>query len=89
MVAVYEPIGLDIEAPWPGPTRCWASEQADRLAGSTDFLADLAISLEQEDEFRATFGPQKLLAYHCTRLLPHETDAIRVGGLRLLGQAAG
>lgn len=79
-------IDLDTTATWPEATRRWAEEHADRLADSTEFLADLAISLEQEDEFRQTFGPRKLLAYHTTRLLPHEADAIRTGGLRLLNE---
>jgi hypothetical protein len=81
-----EPIDLDNQVTWPEASRRSAEEHADRLAGSTEFLGDLPISLEQEDEFRETFGWRKLLAYHNTRLLPHETDAIRTDGLRLLDQ---
>lgn len=79
-------IDLDTETTWPEATRRWAEERADSLANSTEFLADLAISLEEEDEFRQTFGPRKLVAYHNTRLLPHEADAICSGGLRLLDE---
>jgi len=86
MTAVDEPIDVDNEVTWPGPTRRWADEQAGRHARSTEFVADLAISPEDEEEFRATFGPRKLLAYYCTRLLPHEADAIRIAGLRLLDE---
>jgi len=58
------------------------------LAGSTEYTSDLSsLLLEEEDELRATFGRRKLLAYHCTRLLPHELEDIRGGGLRLLDQA--
>jgi hypothetical protein len=84
--SVNDPIDLDEGATWPEATRRWAHEHAGRLAGSTQWLADLAISLEQEDEFRQTFGARKLIAYHNTRLLPHEAQAIRAGGLRLLDE---
>lgn len=83
---VDEPIDLDTDETWPARTRRWANEHADRHAGSTEYVADLAISLEEEDEFRETFGSRKLLGYHCTRLLPHEADAIRGGGLRVLDE---
>ena len=77
-------IDLDRPHTWPEATRRWAEQHAARLAGSTEFLADLAIPLELEDEFRQTFGPRNVLAYHCTRLLSHEADAISTDGLRLL-----
>jgi len=82
----HNAIDLDRLESWPSPTRHWADEQAARLARSAAFLADLALSPEMEDEFRQTFGPRKLVAYHCTRLLPHEAEAIRRVGLRLLDQ---
>lgn len=80
------PIDVDQQATWPETTFRWAHDQAKRLSGSTKFLADLAIPLEQEDEFRETFGGRKLLAYHCTRLLTHEAEGIRSAGLRVLDQ---
>jgi len=86
VIAADDPIDLDTQATWPEATRRWAAEHAGRLAGSTEFLCDLAISPEQEDEFRQTFGQRKLLAYHNTRLLPHEAAAIRTAGLRLLDE---
>ena len=80
------PIDLDTPATWPTATRLWAADLADRLADSTEFVGDLEISLEQEDEFRSTFGTRTLIAYHNTRLLPHESESILAGGLRLLDQ---
>ena len=84
--AVDEIIDVDRPHTWAEATRNWAEQHAARLAGSTEFLGDLAIPLELEDDFRQTFGPRKVLAYHCTRLLPHEVDAISTDGLRVLDQ---
>lgn len=88
MTADADPIDIDIDAQasWPAATLCVAGELAGRLAGSTEFVADLGISLDEEDDFRATFGSRKLLAYHNSRLLPHEADAIHAQGLRLLDE---
>lgn len=80
------PIDVDTPTTWPDATRLWAETNANQLVGSTEFLADLALSPEQEDEFRKTFGPRKLIAYHCSRLLPREVGEIRDGGLRLLNE---
>lgn len=80
-------IDVDRSSTWPEETRCWAEERAAALAESTEYTDDLSRRLrDEEDEFRLTFGPRKLLAYHCTRLLPHELDAIRRDGLRILDE---
>jgi hypothetical protein len=83
----HDPIDVDADATWPDATRRWAEQQARGLEGSTEFLTDLDITLEQEDVFRRTFAARKLFAYHCTRLLVHESDDIRTGGLRLLDES--
>lgn len=80
-------IDTDEPTTWPEATYSWAAQRASQLAGSSAYTADLPGLLEEEDDFRATFGRKKLLAYHCTRLLPHELDGIRAGGLRLLDRA--
>ena len=80
------PIDVDERETWPAATRAWLEEHAKRLSGTTEHLCDFSVMPEQEDEFRRTFGTRKLLAYHATRLLPHETDAIRRHGLRLLDE---
>jgi hypothetical protein len=56
-----EPIDLDTRRPLAAGPR----NTRDRLADSIEFPAELASSWERENEFRQTFGPRKLLAYHC------------------------
>lgn len=80
------PIDVETRSTWPEETRRWAEEHAARLVDSTEFVTDLAISPELEDDFRQTFGPRKLLAYHSTRLLPREAEAVRRSGLRVLDE---
>lgn len=80
---------IDVDQPntWPDETRRWAEQRAEALAGSEEYTSDLSSRLrEEEDDFRATFGAKKLLAYHCTRLLPHEQQSIRSAGLRVLDE---
>jgi hypothetical protein len=79
-------IDLDEKVTWPGAALQLAEAHARRLVDSTEFVGDLDISLEQEDEFRKTFGGRGVLAYHCTRLLPHEVDRICMRGLRRLDE---
>ncbi len=38
------------------------------------------------DRLEALLSPHRLVAYHCTRLTPHEIGVIKNGGLRLLTQ---
>jgi hypothetical protein len=83
-VTGHNPIDVDSPATWPEQTHRRAADYAERFAGTTEYPGDLAVPLEQEDDFRASFSTRKLLAYHCTRLLPHEIDAIRATGLRRL-----
>jgi hypothetical protein len=83
-VTEHDPIDVDTPATWPEQTHRWAADYAQRLTGTTEYPGDLAVPLEHEDDFRASFATRKLLAYHCTRLLPDEIDAIRERGLRRL-----
>src|SRR5205085_1548031 len=82
-----ELIDPDDDRTWPNATRRWAEERARALEGSTAFVEDLEITLQEEDKFRETFGAQRVLAYHCTRLLTHEVAAIRAIGLRPLSES--
>ncbi len=79
---------IDVDRPetWPHATREWAAGHAVAVAGTTRYTCDLALD-ECEEEFRATFGGGALIAYHCTRLLSHEVEAIREQGLRLLDES--
>jgi hypothetical protein len=78
------PVTVDVDdaATWPAPVREWASGWADRRGLSLESLpVDL---MEREPELRALLSGQKLIAFHCTRLLEHEVAEIRERGLRQL-----
>lgn len=77
---------IDVDDPttWPDSTKGWVRRRASALVGTTRYVEDLAIHLEEEAGFRQTLGPCKVRAFHCTRLLPHEIADIRTNGLRLL-----
>lgn len=82
---------IDVDSPgtWPEATREWVSRWATQLAGTAQYTSDLSVRLlEQEHELRATFREERLLAYHCTRLLPHEVETIRDEGLRPLDRTS-
>lgn len=75
-------VDIEDQATWPLDVRQWVDDQARRLRGTTRFALDL--DLHAEDEFRNLLSNRMVRAYHCTRLLPHEVDAVARGGLRLL-----
>ncbi len=77
-------VDVDDPSTWPAAIFEWSSGYAERLRDSTEYPGDLEIPLDQEDEFRALFADYKLLAYHCTRLLDHESSVIREHGLLTL-----
>ena len=58
----------------------------ERAAGTIKRKAKYATDLRIEDqgEIEGLLAGQSLLGFHATRLLPHELEAIRAGGLRLL-----
>jgi hypothetical protein len=75
-------IHLDEQSSWPGSISLFVERWTSKLAGSTEFASDLSSSLlEQEDEFRRLLTGNKLMAYHCTRLLDAEVPLIRGQGL--------
>ena len=78
------PINIDDPDTWPATTEAWATTRGDALRGSTEHTADLALDLDHEPAFRATFGDRPLLAYHCTRLRAREIENVRGHGLRIL-----
>lgn len=80
-------IPLEHQKTWPAPAVEWAQRHAeltrDQPEGST-----IWIHVEEEgDAFRALLRGEKLLVYHCTRLLEHEAAWIRTEGLRPLTRA--
>ncbi len=77
-------IHLEMAVTWPTPIRNIVSEVANRLPVKLEHYSGGGELSEREDEFRALFAGKRLRAYHCTRLLPHEIEDVRRGGLRLL-----
>jgi hypothetical protein len=77
---------IDIDRPetWPAEVRREANRMAESLAGATPYTADLRLPEHYDDEFRRLLAGHRLRAYHATRLLPHEIEDVRSGGLRCL-----
>lgn len=80
-------IDIDDQDTWPPEVLAGVARLAERLRGTTQYTADLAIDPDEEDEFRLLFAGHAIRAYHATRLLPHEVEGIRNEGLRPLSVA--
>jgi hypothetical protein len=80
---------IDIDDPvtWPTPVDSWVGPFVERLRCTTTHTSDLAVPLDREDELRGLLIGYKLIAYHCTRLLDEEVEAVHAGGLRPLTRA--
>ncbi|MCW2750150.1 MAG: hypothetical protein JWR83_1260 [Aeromicrobium sp.] len=76
-------IDPDDRRTWPSRVKRFADQTVDRVRGSTEYVSDLPIR-EDDQPFRELLEPDLLLAYHATRLLPHEIDTIQREGLRQL-----
>jgi hypothetical protein len=79
-------VDLDHPSTWPPEVRDHVASRTAELEGTTYNTTDLMISPEEEDEFRALLAGQPLVAYHATRLLDHEAEAIRRDGLLPLSE---
>jgi hypothetical protein len=77
-------IDIDDISTWPQSILDRTKQWAKKYRGSTKYASDLPIPLELESEFRELLGENLLRAYHCTRLLPHEVQLIKLNGLRML-----
>lgn len=89
-------VDLGDPATWPGDVRTLVDqlyEQASHLRdfhGRDTYTADLRqlvgpdLSDEAEREMRAALSGHHVLAYHATRLLPHETTWIKLEGMQQL-----
>jgi hypothetical protein len=73
---------LDVDYPetWPEHVRAEADEWAERNRGQTKATNELQLP---DSVFESLTDEHLFLAYHCTRLLPHEIDLVRREGLRL------
>jgi hypothetical protein len=69
---------------WPADVIEWVAEMAEPLRDTTEYISDLQIYGDEQDQLLALLGGTQLRAYHCTRLLQHEVDRIRTEGLRAL-----
>ncbi|HKO38849.1 MAG TPA: hypothetical protein VJU14_10820 [Solirubrobacterales bacterium] len=78
------PVDVDDPSTWPAEMLAWVRGFAER--GESVDEMDIAL-VEREHELRVLLTRHRLLAYHCTRLLPHEVADIRRRGLRRLSRA--
>jgi len=77
-------IDLDDRATWPLAIHEEVAKWANKLDGTTEYTGGLALRIEDELSFRDLFEGYLFRVYHCTRLMPHETDMVRKNGLRPL-----
>lgn len=77
---------IDIDRPdtWPAEVRGETERMAELLVGTTRYAGDLELPDGYDDEFGGLLSGHRLRAYHATRLLPHEIEEVRQGGLKLL-----
>lgn len=77
---------VDVDNPesWPLQLRAEAEALAADLRGTTEYVGDLELPDGCDERFRELLVGSQLMAYHATRLLPHELASIRRQGLRLL-----
>lgn len=79
------PLDIDDQASWPAGLSQWVAARAAEIQDVPEYTSDLpGRLLESEFEIHELSGNTKLLAYHCTCLLPHEAAVIRNEGLRPL-----
>jgi len=77
-------ITVDDPQTWPAEVQAACEELAARAMDSPEYVSDLNLSSENEDSFRTLLRGHLVVAFHATRLLPHEVQGIRTGGLRRL-----
>jgi hypothetical protein len=74
---------IDVDEPesWPAPllelVEGWREAMPD-----CEYVEDLMFPAETEAQLLLQLEGHRLRAYHCTRLLPHESEQIRIDGLR-------
>ena len=73
---------IDSGAPetWPASVRACVNEWNLRRRGPS-------FSIDADKELRPLLADHRVLAYHCTRLLPHERTAVEEHGVRALTRA--
>src|ERR1700733_12084845 len=79
-----EAIDVDDLATWPEPLSELVGNQLMALEGTPDHASDLRPSDWVKPKLLDVLRGRQLVAYHCTRLLPHELEMVRTQGLREL-----
>jgi len=77
-------IDVDDDSTWPGPAAEIVARWANEYGGTTQYALDLPLPSHADNALREVLSGYLLRAYHCTRLLDHEVQAVREGGLRQL-----
>jgi hypothetical protein len=77
-------IDVDDQTSWPAPLVGACESLAARGDPSPETVDDLDLESDNEDSFRTLLAGHGVVAYHATRLLPHEVERIRAEGLRRL-----
>lgn len=84
-------VDIDDQSTWPDELAILINELADRTRAANGDLAQLGCSdlelWEHEQEVRALLESCLLRAYHATRLLAYEAEAITTDGMRPLDRA--
>jgi hypothetical protein len=79
-------IDPDDRQSWPA-WLCEVIADVDARTDDADATSDLPVTTEDDAAVREALNGCRLVAYHATRLLPHEPDGIREQGLRVFGRA--
>lgn len=61
-------------------------QRVDDVVSAAEYAGDLDVPDEVDAEFRGALACAQLRAFHATRLLPHEVDGIRLGGLNVFSR---
>lgn len=77
-------VDVDDVSTWPGPVAEIVVRWATEYRGITRYTLDLPLPFDADSALREVLSGYLLRAYHCTRLLDHEVQAVRERGLRPL-----
>lgn len=72
---------VDDPGSWSQSIYHYVAKRSEQLAGTSKSTLDLPIDPVEDSQFARLFDGLVLVAYHCTRLLPHEVDSVRREGL--------
>ncbi len=79
-------VDLDDVGSWPPAIRSFAEHWAAALAGTSQYSSDLNLPEAEQASFMTLVGDGSLRAFHSTRLLDEEAEAIRRHGLLPLSE---